>query len=119
MVSEQTWPFHRDLLDVVGYKWTPFRYFDSKTKGLDFDGMIEDLNKAKDGSAIMFHVCAHNPTGVDPTPKQWETVLETVLRKNMFSCFDSAYQGFATGDLDKDAYSLRLFAEHTDNICLF
>lgn len=37
----------------------------------------------------------------------------------MFSCFDSAYQGFATGDLDKDAFSLRLFAEHTDNLCLF
>jgi aspartate aminotransferase len=81
--------------------------------------MMEDLNNAKDGSAAMFHVCAHNPTGVDPTPKQWETVLETVLRKKMFSCFDSAYQGFATGCLEKDAYSLRLFAEHTDNLCLF
>lgn len=68
-VPEQTWPIHRTLAEIAGYKWTPYRYFDQKTKGLDFDGMIADLNAAKDGSAAMFHVCAHNPTGVDPTPK--------------------------------------------------
>jgi aspartate/tyrosine/aromatic aminotransferase len=67
----------------------------------------------------MFHVCAHNPTGVDPTQKQWEIILETVLKRNIFSCFDSAYQGFATGCLDNDAFSLRLFAENTNNVCLF
>lgn len=67
----------------------------------------------------LFHVCAHNPTGVDPTQDQWKKILDIVLRKNMFSCFDSAYQGFASGDLDKDAYALRLFAEHTDKIILF
>lgn len=67
----------------------------------------------------MFHVCAHNPTGVDPTPEQWQTVLEIVKRKQLFCGFDSAYQGFASGDLKKDAYSLNLFQEHTDNIMLF
>ena len=65
------------------------------------------------------HVCAHNPTGVDPTPKQWEEILDIVKTKNHFAAFDSAYQGFASGDLEKDAYSLRLFAKHTDNIMLF
>jgi len=67
----------------------------------------------------MFHVCSHNPTGVDPTQEQWQTILEIVKRKNLFSGFDSAYQGFASGDLERDAYSLRLFQEHTDNIMLF
>ena len=32
--------------------------------------------------------------------------------------FDSAYQGFASGDLDEDAYSLRLFAQNYDRIML-
>jgi len=45
--------------------------------------------------------------------------LEVVKRKNHFSAFDSAYQGFASGDLEKDAYSLRLFAKETNNCCLF
>lgn len=37
----------------------------------------------------------------------------------MFCGFDNAYQGFASGSLEEDAYALRLFAEHTDNIMLF
>ena len=81
--------------------------------------MKEDLKNAKDHSAVMFHVCAHNPTGVDPTPKQWEEILEIVKRKKLFSLFDSAYPGFASGDLEKDSFALKLFAEHTDDIMLF
>jgi len=57
----------------------------------------------------MFHVCAHNPTGVDPTEAQWLNILDVVKTKKLFCGFDSAYQGFASGDLDKDAYSIRLF----------
>lgn len=30
-------------------------------------------------------------------------------RKNLFAFFDSAYQGFASGDLDKDAWAVRYF----------
>ena len=40
-------------------------------------------------------------------------------RKNHFICFDSAYQGFASGDLNKDAYALRLFQKEHDRIMLF
>jgi len=45
--------------------------------------------------------------------------MDVCLRKNHFCAFDSAYQGFASGDLETDAYSLRLFAENTSRICLF
>lgn len=31
--------------------------------------------------------------------------------RNLFPFFDCAYQGFASGDLDKDAYAVRLFVE--------
>lgn len=31
--------------------------------------------------------------------------------RKLFPLFDSAYQGFASGDLDKDAWAVRLFAE--------
>ena len=81
--------------------------------------MKEDLLAAKDHSVVMFHVCAHNPTGVDPTNSQWEEILDIVKSKKMFSAFDSAYQGFASGDLETDSYSLKLFQEHTDDIMLF
>ena len=34
---------------------------------------LSDLSqKAPRGSIILLHACAHNPTGVDPTPEQWK-----------------------------------------------
>jgi aspartate aminotransferase len=100
-------------------KTKEYKYYNPKTKGLDFDGMLGDLKAAKDHSFVLFHVCAHNPTGVDPTEKQWQNVLDVVKTKKLFCGFDSAYQGFASGDLDRDAYSIRLFQKHTDDIMLF
>jgi aspartate aminotransferase, mitochondrial len=118
-VPNPTWPLHRNLAELSGFKWQNYRYYHKETKGLDFEGMLEDMKAMKDESIVLFHVCAHNPTGVDPTPKQWDEVMDVVKTKNLFCGFDSAYQGFASGDLEKDSYSLRLFAENTDNIMLF
>lgn len=51
----------------------------------------------------MLHACAHNPTGVDPTPEQWNVIADKMLEKKHYAFFDCAYQGFASGDLEKDA----------------
>lgn len=45
----------------------------------------------------------------DPTQEQWKQIAEIVKRKNLFPFFDSAYQGFASGDPDKDAWAVRYF----------
>jgi aspartate aminotransferase, cytoplasmic len=58
---------------------------------------------------FLLHACAHNPTGVDPTEKQWETIARAFLAKKHYAVFDSAYQGFASGDLDRDATAVRYF----------
>jgi len=34
-----------------------------------------------------------------------------VARKKLIPLFDTAYQGFATGSLDQDAQSIRLFTD--------
>ena len=36
--------------------------------------------------------------------------------KELFPFFDCAYQGFATGDLEKDAQSIRYFVEQGFNV---
>lgn len=58
----------------------------------------------------MLHACAHNPTGTDPTDDQWEKLATLCQQKQHIVFFDSAYQGFASGDLDKDAFAVRHFA---------
>ena len=70
--------------------------------------MIDDLqNKAPDGSIILLHACAHNPTGCDPTDEQWDQLLQVIEEKGHLIFFDSAYQGFASGDAEADARALR------------
>mmetsp|Transcript_8841 Transcript_8841/g.6588 ORF Transcript_8841/g.6588 Transcript_8841/m.6588 type:complete len:145 (+) Transcript_8841:256-690(+) len=81
--------------------------------------MQEDLDKAENESIVVLHVCAHNPTGVDLNNNQWGDLLKLVKRKNHFVCFDSAYQGFASGDLLRDAYSIRLFEKEYPRLMLF
>jgi aspartate aminotransferase, mitochondrial len=90
-VPNPTWPVHKTIPERVGLKHQVYRYFDQKTKGLDINGLLEDLDKAKNESIVLFHVCAHNPTGVDPSQAQWKQILELVQRKQHFVTFDSAY----------------------------
>lgn len=86
-----------------------YRYFDPSTKGLNFAGMMEDLQKAPNGSVVLLHACAHNPTGVDPSMDQWSQILELTKAKGLVPIFDCAYQGYATGDLETDRRPVQLF----------
>lgn len=63
----------------------------------------------RQGSFFLLHACAHNPTGVDPTPEQWKQISKAMLEKGHFAFFDSAYQGFASGDFARDAQSISIF----------
>lgn len=107
--SDPTWGNHRKVFMKAGLNQANYRYWDANTKGLDINGMLEDLNNAPAGSVILLHACAHNPTGVDPTKEQWMQIRDVCKNKGHIAFFDSAYQGYATGDLDNDAYAVRLF----------
>jgi len=72
---------------------------------------LADIGDAPDGSVMLLHAAAHNPTGVDPTKEQWDQIMELCKQKKHLCWFDSAYQGFATGDLEIDAYAMRKFAD--------
>lgn len=100
---------HNAIFKNVGIEQRPYPYYDPKTIGLNFDGFISTLNSAPDRSVFLLHACAHNPTGVDPTEEQWKSIASVFLAKKHYAFFDSAYQGFASGDLDRDAAAVRYF----------
>ncbi|WZZ24181.1 hypothetical protein YC2023_007582 [Brassica napus] len=111
LISAPTWGNHKNIFNDAKVPWSEYRYYDPKTIGLDFEGMIADIKEAPEGSFILLHGCAHNPTGIDPTPEQWVKIADVIQGKNHIPFFDVAYQGFASGSLDEDAASVRLFAE--------
>ncbi|KAM7189521.1 aspartate aminotransferase, cytoplasmic [Rhypophila sp. PSN 637] len=110
-LSNPTWANHNQIFSNVGIPIATYPYFDKQTKGLDIEGMKRALGDAPDHSIILLHACAHNPTGVDPTPEQWREVADVMAAKKHFPFFDTAYQGFASGDLDRDAGAIRYFIE--------
>lgn len=105
-----TWGNHIPLFKRCNFQVKQYRYYDPKTCGLDFQGALEDISSIPEGSVILLHACAHNPTGVDPRPEQWTEIEKVVRERNLFPFLDMAYQGFATGDIDRDASAVRLFA---------
>ncbi|XP_014278574.1 aspartate aminotransferase, cytoplasmic isoform X2 [Halyomorpha halys] len=72
-------------------------------------GMIEDLCTIPSDAVVMFYACCHNPTGCDPTVKQWKYIAEAIGMR-LFPIIDLSYQGLASGDPDEDAFPVRLFA---------
>ena len=86
-----------------------YPYYDPRTIGLDFTGFMSTLRSAPIHSVFLLHACAHNPTGVDPSPEQWDEIAAVMIQRAHYAFFDCAYQGFASGDLDKDAAAVRKF----------
>ncbi|KAM3624623.1 uncharacterized protein V6R79_025649 [Siganus canaliculatus] len=109
-VSAPTWENHNAVFADAGFKdIRPYHYWDAAKRGLDFTGFMDDLEKAPESSIFVLHACAHNPTGTDPTQEEWKKIAEVMKRRKLFVFFDSAYQGFASGSLDKDAWAIRFF----------
>ena len=101
---------HFAIFKNVGVEPLTYPYYDPQTIGLDYAGLTRALQSAAPRSVFLLHACAHNPTGVDPTEQQWKALADVVLEKKHYAFFDCAYQGFASGDLDRDAWAVRYFA---------
>ncbi len=108
-VSDPSWPNHVPLLGAAGFEIVRYPYYDRASGGVDIDAVIGALEAAPTGDIVVLHGCCHNPTGADPTPAQWERIIDTVAARELFPLVDLAYQGFGDG-LDEDAAATRALA---------
>uniref|UniRef100_A0A3B4A2P4 aspartate transaminase n=1 Tax=Periophthalmus magnuspinnatus TaxID=409849 RepID=A0A3B4A2P4_9GOBI len=68
---------HNGVFSDAGFKdIRPYHYWDANKRGLDLDGLLDDLEKAPEQSIFVLHACAHNPTGTDPTQDEWKKIAE-------------------------------------------
>jgi len=114
-----TWANHKNIFRDAGLSVQSYRYWDPKSLGLDLEGMLADIKAMPAKSVLLLHACAHNPTGVDPTMDQWKQISDAVAAKeDCYVFFDAAYQGFASGDPERDAGAVRLFLERGHKMAL-
>ena len=108
-ISDPSWENHRALFESAGFSVATYPYYDAATHGLAFDALRKALEAMPSGTIVVLHACCHNPTGVDPTPAQWDEILRVVRARGLVPFLDFAYQGFGAGT-QPDATVVRKFA---------
>ena len=108
-ISNPSWENHRALFEAAGFQVNAYPYYDATTHGLEFAAMRASLDAMPPGTIVVLHACCHNPTGVDPTPEQWDEILAVVRARGLVPFLDLAYQGFGDGT-EPDAFVVRKFA---------
>lgn len=109
-ISNPTWPNHPSIIKYLGMKMAEYRYFDAATRGVDFAGLMADLEGVAVGDVVLLHGCCHNPTGANLDAGQWDQVIAVLAKRGAIPLVDLAYQGFGDG-LEADAEATRKVAK--------
>ena len=109
-IPDPTWGQQTFMFQRAGLKITKHTYYDQINNFLDFDSMLDDLNKLKSGDALLLHGCCHNPTGADLSEDQWEQVAYVCLKKGILPFIDLVYQGLGKGIIE-DVLGIRKLVE--------
>ncbi|ODM23936.1 hypothetical protein SI65_01526 [Aspergillus cristatus] len=111
-IPEPTWGNHHAIWELAQVPIKTYPYYDFEGKCFNYGETAQLLaNEAKGGDVVIFHACAHNPTGADPSKEQWMQLANLCQTKSLFPFFDLAYQGFASGSLEEDAWAIRHFLQ--------
>ena len=108
-VSDPTWDNHRSMFEGAGLTVNTYPYYDAATGGLNFDAMLTALRTLPAKSVVLLHACCHNPTGVDLSTAQWDTLIPLLRERELIPYLDLAYQGFGDG-IEADAHAVRALA---------
>jgi aspartate/tyrosine/aromatic aminotransferase len=108
--SAPTWANHPAIFKAAGQETETYPYIDTAGRGLDFGRMLYAIKQIPEGDIVLLHACCHNPSGIDPTPEQWQEIAHVVHERGLLPLVDFAYQGFGDG-LVEDAAGLRTLAQ--------
>ncbi|WWC72345.1 uncharacterized protein I206_106307 [Kwoniella pini CBS 10737] len=109
-ISDPSWENHHSVFRHAGHQTSSYPIYNTQAKSLDFKAMRNFVAQADPNSIFVLHACAHNPTGCDPSPEQWDELAQLFKEKSHIAFFDCAYQGYASGDLQEDVYSIATFS---------
>ncbi|OAF70028.1 hypothetical protein A3Q56_02204 [Intoshia linei] len=110
-VPNPTWGNHILIAKDLNYEVRKYNYYDPDKKSFDYKSMYETLSNAEEGSVVILHLCAHNPTGFDPSNDRWMELATIFEKRKIFPLFDAAYPGFASDNYDDDTWAVRYFVQ--------
>lgn len=109
-ISNPTWSNHASLMSQANLNIVEYPYYDAVNKCLCMDACYAFLKNLPPQTAVLFHACCHNPTGMDPTIDEWKMLAKVCKDNQLIPFFDCAYQGFYK-NIDDDTACIRYFGE--------
>lgn len=106
LVGQPSWPNHGPVMTSAGLEVVSFQHCDIDTQAVTFDALMQALDNAGEGDALLLHGCCHNPTGIDYDLDQWQRIADRVAENKILPLIDFAYQGLGRG-FDEDAAGMR------------
>lgn len=102
-----TWDNHFNIFHSSGLGLSTYEYLLEDRK-FNFEYLYDNVKKIPDSNIVLFHGCAHNPSGYDPMFEDWFNLIQLCKKKNLLVLIDMAYLGFASGNLEKDSTILQI-----------
>ncbi|BAM89644.1 aromatic amino acid aminotransferase [Bradyrhizobium oligotrophicum S58] len=101
-----SWPNHAGIFAAAGLEIETYPFFDVTSQTILLDSMLEALQRAQPGDAVLIHACCHNPSGAVLRAEDWKRITAIIAARGLVPLIDSAYQGFGAG-LEGDVAGLR------------
>ncbi|CAK1356794.1 Aspartate aminotransferase, mitochondrial [Cercospora beticola] len=117
-LPRETWSNHANIFEHAGLRVEEIPYFDTKDATLDFDAFHAAVDQLLPESVLVLQTAGQNPTGCDPTAKQWTQIAATCAMRGHLIIFDAAYYGMASGSIEQDTECIRICAEANVSIML-
>ena len=89
-IPEQTWANHYQIWSCLPVPQSTYPYYWAPTHGIAFEKLLDSLEMADEGDAVILHASCQNPTGLDPTREQWIQLCDLMIRKRLIPLFDAA-----------------------------
>jgi len=113
--SNPTWPNHLGIFERAGLQSKVYPYLAANKTSLDMAAWLDTIEReGRPGDAIVLHACCHNPTGIDPSPQQWNEIAELTAQRGMLPILDFAYQGFGDGLFEDQVGLKQIAAQHAE-----
>lgn len=104
--STPTWPNHISVFESAGLTTLSYPYLGDNRRTLNLTAMLDTLGQeGREGDFVCLHACCHNPSGIDPSPAEWQQIAELTATRGLIPLVDFAYQGFGDG-LEEDRLGL-------------
>lgn len=107
-ISDPSWPNHKLIFSRVGMNVNSYPYYHEDSHEFNWEETYQAIKTMPPRSIIVLQSSCHNPTGISPTPAQWQELSHLIKKQKVFPFFDVAYQGFGKS-LSQDVEPIKQF----------